>query len=91
MKKSEITYGDMISVFRERYPDINYEDYRPTASIHVEGKAGITIWLKNGDIMQYFPNIKAKGCDGCRNEDLDRMAFPCCDCSRGMIDYYVHK
>ena len=53
-----ITNGDLFNKFKTDYPDLEVEDYRPFHLDFVGDRLGITIWLKNGDILLYFPHIK---------------------------------
>ena len=53
-----ITNGQIFNKFKEDYPDLEVEDYRPMHLDFVRDRIGITRWLKNGDILLYFPNIK---------------------------------
>ena len=53
-----ITNGDLFNKFKTDYPDLEVEDYRPFCLDFVRDRLGITVWLKNGDIFLYFPNIK---------------------------------
>ena len=62
-----MTNGEMMKLFLENYPELECSDYRPLAQEFVKDRAGITIWLKNGDIIQWFPgsNEKIKPCPLC--------------------------
>ena len=51
-----ITNEKLINLFHKRFPDIDIDDARPYDIELVKGRFGITIYLKNGDILQYFPN-----------------------------------
>ena len=51
-----MTNQKLINLFRERFPDIDIDDARPYDIELIKGRVGITIYLKNGDILQYFPN-----------------------------------
>lgn len=50
-----MTNRDILDIFESRYPDIKVDDYRPLWDEFVKDKEGITIWLKNGDMLMYFP------------------------------------
>lgn len=50
----KMTNAEMIETFKNRYPEIEVCDYRP-ACIPSDGQC-ITIWLKNGDAIIYYPN-----------------------------------
>jgi hypothetical protein len=47
-------------MFKKLYPNMPIDDYRPLCKDFVSGKVGITIWLSNGDMVQYFPNTDKK-------------------------------
>lgn len=51
-----MTYGDLIKLFKTKYPDLKYKDYRPIAhEMFTDHLKGITIWLENGDVIEYYP------------------------------------
>lgn len=50
-----MTNEEIMNQFAEKYPDMNFIDYRPLIMDYVEGKEGIIIWLDNGDCIIYFP------------------------------------
>ena len=52
-----ITNGDIFNKFKTDYPDLEVKDYRPMHLDFVRGRIGIVVWLKNGDILLYFPKI----------------------------------
>ena len=58
-----MTWGDIYKQFKQEYHKTEVSDYRP----FVEGylpwrRAGIIVWLKNGDVLAYFPkNAGAEG------------------------------
>lgn len=46
----------MLKLFKEKYLEMNVLDYRPLApELFTSDLVGITIWLDNGDILQYYP------------------------------------
>lgn len=51
-----MTNEKLIRLFKQRFPDIDVDDFRPWSIELVKGRFGITVYLKNGDILQYFPN-----------------------------------
>lgn len=58
-----MTWGELYKQFKKEYPKKEVSDYRP----FVEGylprrRAGIIVWLKNGDVLAYFPkNTEEEG------------------------------
>ena len=51
-----MTNGEILDLFKERYSEINIIDYRPLCpELFTHDLVGITIWLDNGDILQYYP------------------------------------
>lgn len=55
-----MTNGDLISMFTQRFPNLNPVDMRPLYSPYVTGREGLTIWLSNGDIILWFPKVGDK-------------------------------
>ena len=52
-----MTNGQLFNKFKEDYPGLEVEDYRPMHLDFVRDRIGITVWLKNGDILLYFPKL----------------------------------
>ena len=52
-----MTNGDLFSLFRQRFPNLRPVDMRPLDPTCVIGRVGLTIWLDNGDIILWFPQI----------------------------------
>lgn len=51
-----MTNGEVLKIFCEKYPEINTIDYRPLCpELFTKNLIGITIWLENGDVIQYYP------------------------------------
>jgi len=51
-----MTYDDLIGKFEDAFPFAEIDDYRPVChELFEQGKVGITIWLKNGDMVVYYP------------------------------------
>ena len=51
-----MTFENILDRFKETLPFAEVDDYRPIChELFTEGKPGITIWLKNGDIIEYYP------------------------------------
>lgn len=55
-----MTYDELLDKFADTFPLAEIDDYRPACSIYQEGKVGITIWLKNGDMVVYYPRQKVR-------------------------------
>lgn len=52
-----MTIDEVLNKFGETFPFVTVEDYRPIChELFTEGKEGLTIWLKNGDVIEYYPN-----------------------------------
>ena len=50
------TYGEIFKEFKDKYRIPEVDDYRPFNPLWVqECGAGIICWLKNGDMVAYFP------------------------------------
>ena len=57
-----MTIGEALKIFRDKYPEIKVKDYRPLASeLFTNNWKGITIWLENGDVIQYYPKEAQEG------------------------------
>jgi len=55
-----MTYKDILNKFHDVFPRAEVNDYRPIChELFVNGKVGITIWLKNGDVIEYYPAEEA--------------------------------
>ena len=51
-----MTYNDLIDKFEDAFPFAEIDDYRPVChELFEKDKVGITIWLKNGDMIVYYP------------------------------------
>ena len=56
-----MTYDDLLSKFRDVFPFAEVDDYRPIChELFTDGKEGITIWMNNGDVIEYYPNAERK-------------------------------
>lgn len=71
-----MTYGEIERMFCDKYNTepgdseglTDYEDYRPVNNYEVKDRPGITLYLRNGDIIHYFPvegELKLKPCPFC--------------------------
>ena len=49
------TYGEIFKEVKEKYSFDEIDDYRPFDSEFIKDKSGIICWLKNGDMVAYFP------------------------------------
>ena len=49
------TYGEILKEVKEKYSFDEIDDYRPFDSAFIKDKSGIICWLKNGDMVAYFP------------------------------------
>ena len=52
-----MTNGEILQTFIEEHPSMKDKlaDYRPLCLDFVHEKEGVVIWLKNDDIILYFP------------------------------------
>jgi len=51
-----MTYNDLLDKFEDAFPFAEIDDYRPVChELFENDKVGITIWLKNGDMVVYYP------------------------------------
>ena len=52
-----MTYEEILNRFEEVFPFAKVDDYRPLChELFTDGKQGITIWLENGDVIEYYPH-----------------------------------
>lgn len=51
-----MTHEEILNRFEDEFPLVNIDDYRPIChELFTDGKQGITIWLDNGDTIEYYP------------------------------------
>ncbi len=56
-----MTINEVLNKFEETFPSAAVNDYRPIChELFTEGKEGLTIWLKNGDIIEYYPKAESE-------------------------------
>ena len=53
-----MTNGEIYNKFRLNYPDLDVDDYRPISDFLTDNRQGITVFLKNGDILVYYPQTE---------------------------------
>ena len=54
-----MTYDELLDKFKETFPLAEIDDYRPVwPDLFQVGKVGVTIWLKNGDMVVYYPKVE---------------------------------
>lgn len=54
-----MTYEEILKRFKNKFPSAIVSDFRPICHEEfTDGKQGITIWLDNGDIIEYYPQEK---------------------------------
>ena len=84
-----MTNEDILKIYTSKYPDAKVEDYRPICrELFTKDRAGITIWLQNGDIIEYYPKegerIKGRLASECAEctwfEKARPDEYPCRDC-----------
>lgn len=54
-----MTNLEILEIFKERY-ELEVDDIRPISGMYVYGDVGLLIYLKNGDKMAYFPDMRTK-------------------------------
>ena len=57
-KPKPVTNEDLFNIFRGAYPEMPVSDYRPLDLAFTKDRLGITIFMDNGDILLYFPEVK---------------------------------
>lgn len=51
-----MTHEEILNKFKNKYPSAKVNDFRPICHKEfTDGKQGITIWLDNGDVIEYYP------------------------------------
>lgn len=54
-----MTFKEILEKFEDTFPFADVYDYRPIChELYTCGKQGITVWLKNGDVIEYYPEEK---------------------------------
>lgn len=62
-EERRMTFAEILNVFKSTYASVAAEinDYRPVChELFTDGKEGITIWMNNGDVIEYYPNAERK-------------------------------
>lgn len=57
-----MTFKECLNKFHESFPLAEVYDYRPVCynMFQADKKEGMTIWLKNGDMVVYYPKQEAE-------------------------------
>lgn len=58
-----MTFAEILNVFKSTYASVATEiyDYRPVChELFTDGKEGITIWMNNGDVIEYYPKTERR-------------------------------
>ena len=56
-----MTFDDLLDKFSDTFLFAEIDDQRPIChELFTDGKVGITIWLKNGDIIEYYPKAESE-------------------------------
>lgn len=51
-----MTINEALGKFKSICPSEKVDDFRPIChEMFTDGKEGLTIWLKNGDVIEYYP------------------------------------
>ena len=54
-----MTIDEILNKFDRAFPLAMIDDYRPIChELFTDGKEGLTIWLKNGDVIEYYPKAE---------------------------------
>ena len=57
-----MTHEEILNRFKGEFSLTKIDDYRPIChELFTDGKQGITIWLDNGDIIEYYPKVVISG------------------------------
>lgn len=57
-----MTYEEILKRFKNKFPSTSVYNFRPICHEEfTDGKQGITIWLDNGDIIEYYPKDSEEG------------------------------
>lgn len=52
-----MTFNEILERFKDEFPFAKVDDFRPIChELFTDGKPGITIWLENGDVIEYYPH-----------------------------------
>lgn len=52
-----MTNEEILNRFEGVFPFAKVDDFRPLChELFTDGKQGITIWLENGDVIEYYPH-----------------------------------
>lgn len=77
-----MTFKELLYIFENRFPFAKYEDYRPIChELFTDGKAGITLFFKNGDIIEYYPSQDTE-----RREEMSEKPQPIERCVVDVIE-----
>ncbi len=56
-----MTIDEVLNKFEDAFPFAVVNDYRPIChELFTDGKEGLTIWLKNGDVIEYYPKAESE-------------------------------
>jgi hypothetical protein len=56
-----MTFKECLNKFHESFPLAEVDTYRPVCyEMFQADRGGMTIWLKNGDMVVYYPKQEAK-------------------------------
>ena len=56
-----MTFEEILNKFEDAFPLAKIDDYRPIChELFTDGKQGVTIWLKNGDVIEYYPSTESE-------------------------------
>ena len=54
-----MTNKELLMKFKDEFPFAKVNDFRPIChELFTDGRQGITIWLEDGSIVEYYPNMK---------------------------------
>lgn len=90
-----MTNGEILKIFYEKYekyPEIRAVDYRPLCpELFTKNLKGVTIWLENGDVIQYYPKEAQEKseellweCERC-GKSIPYMADFCNECANKLL------
>ena len=82
-----MTHEEILNRFKHEFPLVKIDDYRPIChELFTDDKQGITIWLDNGDIIEYYPNTTIEALSDRPHSEWIKTVD-----GNGWDDWYVFK
>ena len=71
-----MTNKDLLMKFKDEFPFAKVSDFRPIChELFTDGKQGITIWLEDGSVVEYYPNTKDDNERMTKNEAIKILEY----------------